>query len=1168
MLKGLLAALALLLAAVALAAAWLLGTESGLHWAAARIEAAAHGALALRGLRGALADDIAFEEIRFRDGETDIRLSSGELRLELLSLLGGRAGIRSLRAESLEIDLPKEDQKTPPKAFSLPLGLRIDRADIARIRFGELTLEQFALRDTVLRAPGAISASASFDIPETRYPASVRVRLGGTLERIELALSGSVAGIPLSAKALVTPFAQRPLQALDAQAGPADLKALDTQWPQTALSLELSGKASAAAALEGTLAARNAQPGPLDAARIPVAAADARFLTDFKSLQLRELKVSGPAGMLAGSGRLDRDSIELDVRASGLNLRAIRSTLRETRLDGPLRVSAGAKTQSVRGTLAQPGMSLSADAVRAGDVVEIRSLRATAEGGEATGSGRLRLSEPMRFETRLELARFDPARFGDYPQGSINGSVEASGVLGEDFDADARWAIEDSRLRGEAFASRGAARVSRNRVAGASAQATLGRAQLTVRGDFGRPADELAIALDAPAIEQFVDGVSGRLRASGTLSGSWSRPQASLEAQASALRLPNGMLLKSVSAKAAGSLERHDGEIHLQAEGLDLTARLRGGWRAAAGWAGELTALRNSGRYPLQLVAPAPLSVAPGRVELGGLQARLGEGRLRVKSLAWSESRLASSGEFQGLPAQWLILAGGLADRLRATLLLDGSWDLDAAPRLGGTLKVRRASGDVRLLEGGELALGLEKAALEARFDEGRARVTAALASRYGSADVDARLEGFAADSPVSFSARIRFAEMRVLTQALLENARLDGRLAAELRGSGTLGRVSLSGRLEGDAVALQVPPYGIFLKDGELRATLEGDRLRITRFAIRGGEGELTASGTLPLRIGEDGARLEWRAENFGLLQRPDLRLAVSGAGEARLADKKVALSGTLRAERGYLELEQDRLPQLGDDVVIAGQPRAAQKERARVPVALDVQLDLGEQLQVRGYGFEGKLAGRLQIETTKDGELRAYGRIDAVNATFLAYGQRLEVDPGVAIFDGPLDNPSLQMTAWRRNQQVEAGVQISGSARVPRVQLVSQPPVPEGERLSWLVLGRAPGDATKADLGLLQAAAGALLARGDQMPLDRRIAQAFGLDEISLRGSGEVGDRVVSVGKRLSDRLYVSYEQGLSVVASTLVKLDLALTQRLSLRAETGTSSGVGLFYRFSWD
>jgi translocation and assembly module TamB len=244
------------------------------------------------------------------------------------------------------------------------------------------------------------------------------------------------------------------------------------------------------------------------------------------------------------------------------------------------------------------------------------------------------------------------------------------------------------------------------------------------------------------------------------------------------------------------------------------------------------------------------------------------------------------------------------------------------------------------------------------------------------------------------------------------------------------------------------------------------------------------------------------------------------------------------------------------------------------RLPLALDLILDLGDQLSVRARGYDGKLAGRVQLQTNKEGELRAYGEVYAVNATFLAYGQRLEVDPGRLIFDGPLDNPALQVTAWRRNQAVEAGVQISGTARSPRVQLVSQPPVPEGERLSWLVLGRAPGDASQADLGMLQAAAGALLASGDAMPLDQRLARSVGLDEVSLRGTGEVQDRVVAFGKRLSDRAYVSYERGLGAIATNLVKLDYALSRRWSLRAETGSSttgsstSGWGIFYRFSWD
>jgi translocation and assembly module TamB len=221
-----------------------------------------------------------------------------------------------------------------------------------------------------------------------------------------------------------------------------------------------------------------------------------------------------------------------------------------------------------------------------------------------------------------------------------------------------------------------------------------------------------------------------------------------------------------------------------------------------------------------------------------------------------------------------------------------------------------------------------------------------------------------------------------------------------------------------------------------------------------------------------------------------------------------------------------------------------------------------------VRAQGLEGKLTGRINLTTSKEGELRAYGKLQTLNATFFAYGQRLQVDPGVLIFDGPIDNPALQVTAWRRNQAVEAGVQLSGTVRAPRVQIVSQPQVSEGERLSWLVLGRAPTDANKADLGLLQAAAGALLARGNSMPLDRRIAQSFGLDEVSFRGTGELQDRVLAFGKRLSDKLYISYEQGLGTVASNLVKIDYSLSRRWSLRAETGTSSGGGLFYRFSWD
>ncbi|HVL37278.1 MAG TPA: translocation/assembly module TamB domain-containing protein [Burkholderiales bacterium] len=1182
--KWLLATVALIVALTAAAGAWLLHTEPGLGWALTRLQSATEGRLVAEGTRGTLAGAFGFQSLRYRDGGTRIEIENATVELDLMSIVSGRVGIRSLSADALTVSLAAADSQAkaaaPPVA---PVGVRIDRADLGRlvVALGDErhVAEEVRVREAILRPSGAVAASVSFAVPHETYPARVSLKVGGSLERLEVSGQGTIAGVPVQARALLQPLDERPLQALSAEAGPVDLSRFDATWPRTALTVKLSGKATPGHALAGTLSAANAQAGALDQGALPVRSAQARFATrDFAAVTLSELNMAlSGGGSAAGSGEVHPGRAAFDVRVSALDLRALYSTLQATQLHGPLRIALDETQQTVHGSLEQPGMLVSADLVRKGTVLEIRSLRALAEGGEATGRGRLVLAEPLRVEADLALARFDPSRFGEYPSGDLSGTVQVSGTWGKPLKLHARWRIDDSRLQGEAFASRGEARFDGERVLGADAQARFGSARLSARGDFGASGDELAWQLQAPRVADFVEGVEASLQASGRLSGTWQAPRGSVTARASGVRLPNGVPLKSVAVKAQGALERHTADVSVLAEDVDLEARLQGGWdRAAAAWSGELQALRNAGRYPLKLHQTAPLRIAAGALELGRLDAALGAGRLLVESASWQENKLASRGEFVGLPAQWLVLAGGLMDRVRTTLLVDGRWDIASTPRLTGTVSLRRRAGEITLLGDSPLEVGLQKAALEAAFKDGEMQGSGQLATRYGSASVkvnvnpvaDAEGLGYTPQSTIAAQAKLDFVALRVLTQPLLEEARLDGQLAAELRVTGTLGEPRLGGTLRGEALSFDMPPQGIFLRGGMLRAVLEGETLRITEFAIQGGEGRFVASGTVPLHAAEGGPRLEWRAEKFSLLERPDLRLAVSGTGEMALTNGRLALSGALRADRGYIELEQERLPRLGEDVVIVGEARAPAEPTARLPLALDVQLDLGDALQIRGHGLEGRLTGRLQVTTDKEGDLRVHGRIQTVNATFLAYGHRLQVDPGVVIFDGPLDNPALQLTAWRRNLPVEAGIQISGTAAAPRVQLVSKPPLPEGEQLSWLVLGRAPGQATKADLGLLQAAAGAMLARGDKVPLDRRIAQAFGLDEIGLRGTGELTDRVVAVGKRLSDRLYVSYEQGLGATATALVKLDYALTQRVSVRAETGTTSGIGLFYRFSWD
>jgi translocation and assembly module TamB len=87
-------------------------------------------------------------------------------------------------------------------------------------------------------------------------------------------------------------------------------------------------------------------------------------------------------------------------------------------------------------------------------------------------------------------------------------------------------------------------------------------------------------------------------------------------------------------------------------------------------------------------------------------------------------------------------------------------------------------------------------------------------------------------------------------------------------------------------------------------------------------------------------------------------------------------------------------------------------------------------------------------------------------------------------------------------------------------------------------------------------QAALGLLAGR-----LASSLADDFGVDELGLDESA------VSIGKRISNELYVTYEAGLSGAASVLYVF-YDITRRLTLRAQTGEASAVDLIYTINYD
>lgn len=170
---------------------------------------------------------------------------------------------------------------------------------------------------------------------------------------------------------------------------------------------------------------------------------------------------------------------------------------------------------------------------------------------------------------------------------------------------------------------------------------------------------------------------------------------------------------------------------------------------------------------------------------------------------------------------------------------------------------------------------------------------------------------------------------------------------------------------------------------------------------------------------------------------------------------------------------------------------------------------------------------------------------------------------------FAGPLDDPGLDVLAVRKTPTVKAGVQLRGTAQRPLVTLYSEPPLPDGEKLAWLMLGHGLDRGGQQEFALLQLAAGALLSRAESASLQSQIAGAFGLDSFEVRaGEGEdLSSTVVSVGRRLSSRATLAYEQSLDGL-NQAVKVIYQLGRHVRVEAKAGQPNSLDVFYSREYD
>lgn len=422
------------------------------------------------------------------------------------------------------------------------------------------------------------------------------------------------------------------------------------------------------------------------------------------------------------------------------------------------------------------------------------------------------------------------------------------------------------------------------------------------------------------------------------------------------------------------------------------------------------------------------------------------------------------------------------------------------------------------------------------------------------------------------------------------------GELDADLRVDGTWEEPRFKGSLKLAKAAVYLPSAGIHVSDVQLTMELDKDLLRIDSFRAVSGPGHIEGTALVRLKgwkVASYSGSIN--GERFQVVYLPELQILGSPRFTFEGTTDKLAIRGEVRLPELLIFGPPTRAVVLPSrDVILEGAPKRAEKAS---PLALDVRvrLALGERVLAKVEGIDAQLDGAIDLMFQSLDKITSKGEIKVVKGSYKAYGVDLEIVRGRLFYaGGPINQPTLDILALRAVGDVRAGVTVVGVLRAPVIKLYSEPAMPDVDILAYIVFGHPLGNSSNSEQAVMMAqVAGTLLSRGQSVVLQEQIKNRLGLSTLELQSGGAettgrmgykeipsaptgiapakqaagVSQTMLTVGKYLTPQLYFSYGRSL-FTGGNLFHLRYDLFKRWQIETQTGSESGVDLYYKIEFD
>ncbi|GAA0722113.1 translocation/assembly module TamB domain-containing protein [Dokdonella soli] len=535
---------------------WLLGTESGAHFALARAIGSTEGKLAVERSSGKLAGPLTLEGVRWHDAAAGVDAKVGRvlIDLKLLELLGKRVHITRLDIDHVDVALTTMPPKPAPPAseFSLaaPIDIALDRLALKQAAITQDGKPLFALdsldlggawtrsgavvKALNLRAPegsvdlsGTISALAGYPgngetsfrwkVADVDYAGTLKANGDGRQARLDLNLSEPT---PATVAAALTQSRDFPWIAKVAVPR-FDPKRVQKGSTLTALALNLEGSGDKD---------HGALNGEVDVNEHRVQLEPLRYALAGQLLKIEALTLKSPeaAGTLNANGEVQLDakpvSATLALEWQGVELPAdLAGQVLATH--GKLNASGSAEKFHADGALAigPPGKlaDLALDLDGTPDLVTLKQLALKQSRAGLDAQGTVKLKPAIGWQLIAKADKFDPGAFAAEWPGALDFNLATDGVM-TDKGPDATIELDrlGGTLRKRPISGNADLKIKPDYIVDGTLDIASGKSRVDVTGRGGNQTDA-TIKLAIASLGDWLPNAGGHLDGEFRAQGKW-----------------------------------------------------------------------------------------------------------------------------------------------------------------------------------------------------------------------------------------------------------------------------------------------------------------------------------------------------------------------------------------------------------------------------------------------------------------------------------------------------------------------------------------------------------------------------------------------------------------------------------------------------------------------